>query len=105
MDMVRSFKITRELLESGFSEDPKVRKFLDNQLREQVDRELLRAEREARYDKGIVVPRRNHPQRYKVTILLPPTVTWRDRMMITEVAQLESSFRYSLMKPIDYHLD
>lgn len=104
-------QITREMLEKGVLTEKQWRQHFDKLLSDQYDHELLRQQKQAFRGSSLTMEtikqaqHKLNPRRrmYKITVILPPTVTWRDRLMTMEVSQLEQTFRYSLMKPLDYH--
>ena len=77
----------------------------------ECDHELLRQQKQAFKGSSLTMENIKQAQRkldarrrmYTITVILPPTVTWRDRLMTMQVSKLDSTFRYSMMKPVDYH--
>jgi hypothetical protein len=104
-------KMTEEMLTSGFIKEKEYKKFIDKWMSDHYDYELLKQQKQAFTRSSLTIENIKESQRklearrkmYKITVILPPTVTWRDRLMTMEVSQLEQTFRYSMMKPIDYH--
>lgn len=104
-------QITREMLEKGLLTEKQCRQHFDKLLSDHYDHELLRQQKQAFRGSSLTMENIKQAQRkldarrrmYTITVILPPTVTWRDRLMTMEVSQLEQTFRYSLMKPLDYH--
>lgn len=104
-------QITREMLEKGVLTEKQWRKYFDKWMSDHHDYELLKQQKEAFTSSSLTMENIKQAQRkldarrrmYKITVILPPTVTWRDRLMTMKVSQLEQTFRYSLMKPVDYH--
>lgn len=104
-------KITREMLEKGVLTEKQWRKHFDKILSDHYDHELLRQQKQAFTSSSLTMENIKQAQRkldaqrkmYKITVILPPTVTWRNRLMTMQVSKLDSTFRYSMMKPVDYH--
>lgn len=104
-------KITQEMLASGLIKEKEYKKFIDKWMSDHHDYELLKQQKQAFTSSSLTIENIKESQRklearkkwYTITVILPPTVTWRDRLMTMQVSKLDSTFRYSMMKPVDYH--
>lgn len=104
-------RITQKMLDSGIIKEKEYQRFINKWMSDHHDYELLKQQKQAFRGSSLTMEtikqaqHKLNPRRrmYTITVILPPTVTWRDRLMTMEVSQLEQTFRYSLMKPLDYH--